>query len=269
PWYVIPACIFLVAIERFQVSTIWALVLAGSLYGFSVEGIIVWQMYEALPFTISWTPLGWHVLIDVLLGWYWVRRILLRGSYWQTAILATTLGVFWGVWGTWYGVEQPLISPVLFGEFALITGGLWVMANAALTPLIGSDFKPTNGEIWGVLVLATIVFMVQIVPLLPIALFVLPPLLGLTLLALKRHQLTTTQPMLLSTLQGQVNWVTSGLLMVTPIVAVLTYSICYHSPDVSLVTTEILAPILMLAGFVVYGVSIWQTAIHQPRQSQV
>ncbi|HIH97249.1 MAG TPA: hypothetical protein HA348_07245 [Thermoplasmata archaeon] len=57
-WYVLPPYIFLLVVEKFQVKNIWSLFLAGSLYGWAVEGVIVPVMYEALPWSISWTSLG-------------------------------------------------------------------------------------------------------------------------------------------------------------------------------------------------------------------
>lgn len=258
-WYALPAYLMLVVISLFRVRTPWALVLAGALYGFVVEGAIVWQLYEGLPFTIGWTALGWHVLLDVLLGWYWVQRVLQQRVPWRTAVLATALGLYWGVWATWYGVEQPLMRPAEFAPFALATGGLWVLAHFGLSCLLNHGFEPTRVEVWGLMLLLVALFFVQIVLIIPFALLVLPPLIAITLFALWRNRRVERRKNVVSALRGQVKVRDAALLLLTPLVAAATYPLYYHLA-IDFYLADLLVPVLMLAGFVVYGVALWKAA---------
>lgn len=264
-FYGLPAYIFLTAISLFRGRTIWAIFLAGALYGWIVEGVLVWQMYEALPFTISWTPLGWHVIIDVLLGWYLVRRLLLKDRYGVTAVLAIALGAFWGLWATWYWQDGRLIPPAEFALFALFTGGLWVLANGLPTPFIGQPFQPSKIEI-GLLLAATAgLFALNILPLLPIALLVLPPLFIVTLFALKRNRKTEERADVIVALAGQPRRGQVALLGLMPLVAVVVYTAVYQSP-LRLPLTDLVAIPLMFAGFVLFLISFIQ--IFRRKQAQ-
>ncbi len=71
--------ILLTLIARFRVSGIWALFLAGAVFGWLAEGLVVQTAYDSLPLSISFTGLAWHALISVCVGWYAVRRALDNG----------------------------------------------------------------------------------------------------------------------------------------------------------------------------------------------
>ncbi len=256
-FYGLPAYIFLTAVSLFRARTIWAIFLAGALYGWIVEGVIVWQMYEGLPFTISWTPLGWHVIIDVLLGWVLVRRILLMDRYGVTAVFSISLGLFWGLWATWYWQESSLITPADFALFALFTGGLWVLANGLLTPFISRPFQPSKVEIGLLLAATAALFALNILPILPIALLVLPPLFIVTLFALNRNRQTEERDDVIVALAGQPRRGQAALLGLMPLVAVVVYTAVYQWP-LRLPLTDLIALPLMLAGFVLFLISFIQ-----------
>ncbi len=264
-FYGLPAYIFLTAVSLFRGRTVWAIFLAGALYGWIVEGVVVWQMYEALPYTISWTPLGWHAIIDVLLGWYLVRRILLLNRYGVTAVLSLVLGLFWGLWATWYWQETTLISPADFALFALVTGGLWVLANGLLPKFIGRAFTPSKIEIGLLLVITAGLFAINILPSLPLAILVLPPLLAITLFALNRNRKTEERDDVIVALAGQLRRGQFALLALTPLAAVLVYTAVYQWP-LRLPLTDLIALPLMLAGFVLFLLSFIQ--IFRRKQAQ-
>jgi hypothetical protein len=254
-FYGLPAYIFLTAVSLFRSRTIWAIFLAGALYGWIVEGVIVWQMYEGLPFTISWTPLGWHVIIDVLLGWYLARRILLKDRYGVTAVFSIILGLFWGLWATWYWQENSLMPPAEFALFALFTGGLWVLANGLLPKFIGRPFRPSKIETGLLLAITISLFALNILPILPIAVLVLPPLLTITLFALNRNRKTEDRADVIVALAGRPRRGQYALLGLMPVVAVVVYTAVYQSP-LRLPLTDLIAIPLMLAGFVLFTISL-------------
>lgn len=63
--YSLLAFVFLTILMRFRVRTVWALFLAGAVFGWMTEGIVVQTAYEDLPFSLSFTGLAWHALISV------------------------------------------------------------------------------------------------------------------------------------------------------------------------------------------------------------
>lgn len=261
-WYLGPAYLFLTAVSRFRVRNIWAIFLAGAVYGFAVEGIVVWQMYEALPFSISWTPLGWHAIVDVLLGWVLTRRILLQDRYGKTAVFAILLGLFWGVWATWYWSEQPLLPPGSFTAVALAISSLWVMANIALDKWGGDTFIPSKIET-GLLIVWTIgLFAIQIMLVLPLAALVLPPLMALTFFALRHNRRIEPRPDILATLQGPVRWGNFALLFLTPAAAAAAYATMAHL-HIRLPLTNLIAVPLMMGGFLLLAISLFKLFIRQ------
>lgn len=212
-------------------------------------------MYEGLPFTISWTPLGWHMLIDVLLGWYLLRLVLLRERYWQTALFAIGLGMFWGIWATWYGIEQSLLPPAAFTSLVLTAGAGWVLANLVLNETLAMNFQPTRLELIGLPILVVGLFLLQIVPMLPWTVFVLPPLLLLTGLGLWRDRFSETGPTLIHRLQPRVRRRNISLLALTPITAAITYTLTYQYSSLP-AFLEIPTLLLMFGGFAGYGLAL-------------
>lgn len=250
-WYVGPAALFLIAIHQFQVRSIWAIILAGSLYGFAVEGIVVWQMYEALPFSISWTPLGWHVLVDVLLGWYGLQWILQKDSYWLTAVTAALLGLFWGGWATWHwGGEIPL-PPASFALFALSTGIVWIVANTFLQKVGRRLFKPSKAEKALVILWAVVLFAINILPILPWAVLILPPIVLFVLAALRHNKRIETRQNILTTFSKNIRWLHFLLLGLTPILAATTYAL-FHHWNILLPFIDLIFPGLVVGGFLAW-----------------
>ena len=94
--------IMLCCIGVFRVRSFWSLFVAGALFGWAVEGIVIPLIYSGMPGTIGWPSLGWHVLVDVMLGWYLIRCVLQKNRYAYTIALAVALGLYWGVQCTWY-----------------------------------------------------------------------------------------------------------------------------------------------------------------------
>ena len=252
-WYGFPAYLFLAAIGRFQVRSLAALFLAGALYGFAVEGIVIWQMYEALPYTISWTPLGWHVLVDVLLGWLLVRRVLQRDQMLTTAGLAVGLGLFWGIWATWNAAQLPLSPPAEFGALALFSGTIWIAGTFILDRWGGAAFQPSRVELGLLALVGAGLFAVQILPVFPLALLFLPPLLLLTGWLLWRNQAQETRPSILASFPKRPRPRNYALLFLTPLTAAAAYMLVYEAAPLPLL--DLVPPLLMAAGFLGYGLS--------------
>lgn len=257
-WYALPTYLFLAALQGFRVRNGWGLVLAGSLYGFTVEGVLAQQMYEALPFSISWTPIGWHVLVDVLLGWYLVRRAMTADRGWMAAALTSGLGVAWGVWATWFGAP---FTSAEFARLAFWSGGLWVLANLAFHWGLRGGFRVPWLELGVVLFLLGVTFGSVALRAFPLAALVLPAVLGLSLFALRRvgGQGEGEEP-LLASLQGPVPRWRWALPVLTPLAAAATYPAYLHL-GLALPLADLVVPLLMIAGFRVYGLSLWRAFV--------
>ncbi len=130
-YYCLFSYVFLIVLEKFSVSSIAALVLAGSIYGWATEAMVVPLAHEAPPISWFWTSISWHALIDVILGWYLIRLAMRHMSAPKLVLLFVLTGVFWAVWATWFwaGDEPGALAPLSAGQFwgyAFATGAVWI-----------------------------------------------------------------------------------------------------------------------------------------------
>jgi hypothetical protein len=256
-FYSIPAAVFLVALDRFRVGTLGGLVLAGALYGWGVEGVVVGQMYEALPFSVSWTALGWHVLVDVVLGWYLLRAVLRRNDLLATGLAAAGLGIAWGLWATWPWTESPATPPATFAAFAAVGGVVWLVATVALDSVGEPRLGATDAEVGVVGVVAAGTFALGVVPAVPVAVAVLPPLVLVTLVALRRTAPADDREATFVPPSGTVEWRQHAVLSLVPVVAAATYAGAY-AVELALPLVDVVAPLLLVAGFAAYGYALWR-----------
>jgi hypothetical protein len=202
--YSLGAYLFLCLVACFRARRWEAVFLAGACFGWWIEGIIVQTTYGSaatpFPFSISFTGLAWHALLDVLIGWYWVRRLLAQNNVAKTLGAAAAIGAFYGVWAIFWWTEPPAPMQALleggqtgllfwrFFGFALLSTALLVVAYWLAHRITPADFVPTHMEL-GLLGGLTLLYFVAVtIPAAPRALWVLPPLLGLTLWALARNR---------------------------------------------------------------------------------
>ncbi|MCU0710151.1 MAG: hypothetical protein MUF23_17885, partial [Pirellula sp.] len=220
--YSIMAYPFLCVVSYFKVRDPWAIFLAGAFYGWFEEGIVVQTTYGSpdtpFPMSISFTALAWHAPIDVFVGWYLVRRVLSQNKYFTTILLACGIGLFYGLWGIFWWNEPPqpmkeLLDTgrkdILFIHFALFAFGttaLLVLAHWLYQRLRPTEFKPSRVEMWtfGVIVLLYYAFIT--VPTAPKALWVLPPLMGLTFWALRNNQRVEMRSDAIAAFFERVDW---------------------------------------------------------------
>lgn len=130
----------LIAIGYFRVSNWSGLILAASLYGLAAEALVVPVVYEGIPYSIVWTSLSWHTLIDVYLGWFIMRRALRARSIWPGAMTMVLAGIGWGIWATWYWADAPNLI-LTQGEFAAYSA---LTSLALLLGIILADRAPVT-----------------------------------------------------------------------------------------------------------------------------
>ncbi len=202
--YSLFAYVFLSVASWYRARSVWAVFLAGAVFGWFEEGIVLQTTYGSpatpFPISISFTALAWHALIGVLVGWYVVRKILCQNRPLRMAIVASMIGAVYGYWAVFWWSEPPEPMKTLlemgrkdlvlrgFATYSFLTTGLLILCLWILNGLKSVPWQQSKTERW-VLGLGTLAYFGSVtVPAAPKAIWVLPPLLGLTLLALWRNR---------------------------------------------------------------------------------
>lgn len=237
--YSVFAYVFLCVVSVFRVRTLCSVFLAGAFFGWYEEGIFVQTMYGSpdgpFPMSISFTGLAWHALIDVCVGWYLVRMTLTQRNAIRTAGLAAAIGLFYGLWAIWWWNEPPEpmrlileagrtdIVFVHFCLFALSTTAVLILAYWAHNRLAQLPFRPTQYELWGLGAVTFVYFVFVTVPAAPKALWVLPPLMAVTLGALYGNRRVEVGDNAIGGLSAQVPPMRFLWLFLIPVVAMGIY----------------------------------------------
>ncbi len=266
------AYVFLSVVASFRARNVWAVFLAGAVFGWFEEGIILQTTYgtpdSPFPFTISFTALAWHALIDVLIGWYLLRRVLSENHPGRRIAVAALVGAFYGYWAIFWWTEPPEPMRLLleagqkdllllrFGAFTLITTALLACVFWLYDRMMPFVFSPSKFE-KGFLVAVTLAYFALVtVPAAPKALWVLPPLLGLTFLALYRNRRVEDQPDAIVAFAPAARPGRYLTLMIIPVVATSIYFVALaadlrlHTNLVVFYTTTALGAGLWLASVV-------------------
>lgn len=258
--YSLMAFVFLYLVSRFRVKDIWALFLVGAVFGWLAEGVVVQTTYESLPLSISFTGLAWHALVTVWVGWYAIKKSLLSADSFLTLKLCALVGLCYGLWAImWWLEPDGGVSSV--AEFALFSFGATAFAIPAywLANWSASEsFYPNRWVaiiIFGIFVL---VFVIGTVPAAPIAIVILPVLLGLAYLGLRWNRLQEDEGSFLGNLRGRVSaWKYLSLLAI-PAISVLFYALAM-SLNLQWQTNWIVYLVATPLGFILFGVSLYNT----------
>jgi hypothetical protein len=174
----------LAAVSIFRVRRPAGVFLAGSVFGWLVEGVVVGTTYEMLPLSISFTGLAWHALISFAIGLWALPEILSRRRGLVIPVVIG-IGLFFGAWGiNWNANPQEYhASAVEFILFAAAATALLIPAYGAFAAMRGAPIRiyPAEGV---ALILVALFFFAFRAGAQPIALCVLPVLLGITFAAL-------------------------------------------------------------------------------------
>ena len=172
------------AISIFRVRRPAGVFLAGAVFGWLLEGVVVGTTYEMLPLSISFTGLAWHALISFAFGLWALPEILSRR---RNLLLPAVIGIglFFGAWAINWNANpnEYHASAVEFLIFAAAATALLVPAYGAFTALRRSPVRihPAEG---GALVLVALFFFAFRAAAQPVALCILPVLMGITFAAL-------------------------------------------------------------------------------------
>ena len=254
--YSLLAFVFLAVVARFRVHTVWALFLAGAVFGWMTEGIVVQTAYEDLPLSLSFTGLAWHALISVWVGWYAVRRALFSGLK-ATLLVSAIIGLAYGLWAISWWVEPGEIpaSALEFAQYAILSTLLLVFACWLYDRTIPRFFAPNRFVVIAAGILFLLYFAFIAVPAAPLASVLLPVLFLLIYLALRRNsKRETREPLHQCFSRTDQVWRYLGLLLL-PVTAALVYAAAYYL-GVRWYTNWLLYLITTPAGFILFFVSL-------------
>ncbi|MCC6605304.1 MAG: hypothetical protein IT327_19000 [Anaerolineae bacterium] len=262
--------VFLTAVSHFRIQEKWGLFLAGALFGWLAEGVLVQTTYEELPLSLSFTGLAWHALLTIWLGWYWLPQSLRQGSAWQVVRRAGATGGLFGLWLLMWQVEvhpaQPP-TPGSFVWFALFSSVGLGVSYWLLHRLEGARFQASRREFTAVACLLLLYFAIQTVPTTPVALLVLPLLLLLLIVPLKKARSEDGRS-LLTEIAGPLALPNLLALAALPASAIVTFSVAtwLQIPPYS---HYVLYAITTPLGFILLGMSIVKQWRRKSRETAV
>ena len=249
-FYAIPVAACLAVIDLFQVSSLSGMVLVGGLLGFLVEGILTPVVYEAglLDPVMPAYFVGWHGLLSIVFGWYWIRKTILEDNWKKLSLASILFGVFFGSWSLSYRLPESVMefeSYVLAGEtwfpgawpvvdfafYSLVFTGMLMLAHWLLGKGIWqSSFSLRKWE-WGLLGLVLgFIFVFQVLPVVPFGILKLIALITLVVIPLWIQKNRRDDPSTLTTLDGQYPFSRTLPLILIPITATTIYGLAAVLP---------------------------------------
>ena len=247
----------------FRANNVWAVFLAGACYGWLNEGILVQTTYEDLPFSLSFTPLAWHALISVIVGWYWLRAAMQRGAFFQVAMTSVGMGLFWGTWAInwWLGNDIPkMISIQAFILFAFGLTFLLILAYWSEAKLNHGDFSIQRWEAMVLILFFTTYFTLNTIRKAPVALLLLPPLLLFVFLTLQKHKKAQPNDNHPTNPHRDIPFTLLGTLLLMPASASSVYALASIA-HIRFPTNIPIALFTMFLGFIFFVIAcvkIWQ-----------
>ena len=262
--YVVFAYALLGSLHWFSVRTITDLFLVGALVGWAIEGIVIPLVYEAVPVSIVWPSVAWHSLVDVLLGWYLLRRLMRSDRGWHALAAFTLVGIAWGAWATWLWTDPEVLAPLdpaTFAAYATATSTLWI-GGMALVDQVGTAalrVRRWEARVWFVVAGASALFMAASA--LPLSLAIIP-FVWLTIRALRRPTDTTSDE-LVTHLTARPPWTRYLAATATPLSAIGMYTLMdaaqWRVPSEDIV-------VMLLLAATVWLLTAWRRALTRREQ---
>lgn len=263
--YSFMAYAFLIAVHVFRVSNMYALFIAGAVFGWLCEGVFVQTMYDDFPLNISFTGLAWHAILTVCCGWYLFRRMLLSSN--SVSMVKTSIagGLLWALWSVWWWVDKGIVTPPgEYAVYALITSAILIVFLRISAMIPSSIFRPSRGEIYTISAIFVLWYFFVTIRVGDLAFFVLPVCMGLAFYALSVNRERETAPDVINQLDGAGHARNYAALLLMPAMSILVYSILYYS-NLRLRTGPLLYFILTPGGFVLFLLSyvrmVWKPKV--------
>jgi hypothetical protein len=255
--YSLMAFVFLHLITYFRVHEKWSLFLVGAAFGWLAEGLVVQTAYDMLPLSISFTGLAWHALITVWIGWYAAQRWLTSPASARTLGWFAAIGTCYGLWAVnwWLESDSGIASLAEFSRFSLMITVLVTLAYLLANWGATVPFQPNPWMTRIVYALFVLYFIFVTVPAKPIALLILPFLLGLVYYGLYRHRSAEETESLMPLLSRQIHLANILSLFALPLTASTVYAAAL-SLHLQWHTNWILYLITTPLGFLSFGVAL-------------
>lgn len=255
--YSLMAFVFLLIVSYFRVKNIWTLFLAGAVFGWLGEGIVVQTTYESLPLSISFTALAWHAIITVWIGWYAIRKSLRATNPFSTLKLSLAIGLCYGLWAImWWLEPDGGVSSV--AEFAAFSFASVILAIPAywLADWSSSElFRPNRWASIAILGIFVLMFFFVVVPTNPLTIVILPILLWMAHLGLRWNRLSEEDSSMLTSFNLPAPaWNYLSLLGI-PVASVSFYALAVFL-NLQWHTNWVLYLITTPLGFILFGVSL-------------
>jgi hypothetical protein len=263
--YCLLGWIFLDLVRRFKVASFPSLFLCGAVFGWVGEGVVVDTLYggptNPFPLSISWTGLAWHALLSVGVGWYLIGKALTQDKPTRTAWLSLAVGIGWGLWAVWWQAELGMetnTSVLGFALHALLCSVpffvSWLVIAVARPDWFNRG-KRAAFVLWGLVV---VIFLAARVPARPLVASILPMLLSICLVALRRTALRSQLPDLLDEILGRIRPLNILVLVLIPVSAIIVYA-GFRTLSLVVPTNVVLYLITMPLGFWFFFRSLWLT----------
>lgn len=261
--YSLLALVFLWSIRRFRAASFAAVFVAGAVFGWLAEGLVVDTMYgtkeNPFPISISFTGLAWHALISVGIGWYAQAKVLATGKPKAIARFSALVGLGWGLWAGWWPaeLERANTSMADFSAHAIVCSLLLCGSWIVLALGHANEFRIRTTGAAMVLGLVVLFFVAARIPATPRSALILPPLLLLCFYALRKNSVREQRPDVLESTFGEIRPHSCWLLLWMPVAAMATYA-----PVAifgwTLPTNWLLYLMTTPLGFLLLGRSVWR-----------
>lgn len=257
--YSLMAFVFLHLVEHFCIAEKWSLFLAGAVFGWLGEGLVVQTAYEMLPLSISFTGLAWHALITIWIGWYAARHALTSPASLSKFGLFAAIGACYALWAInwWLEPDGGLATPAEFSAYTLTITFIVACAYAIANWGASEPFTPNKWVTRIVYALFMLYFAFVTVPAAPLALLILPLLFALTYYGLRRHCPAEETASLISTLSGRVHPLNYLAIFTLPLTAIAIYATAF-SLNLQWHTNWILYLITTPLGFIIFVVALFR-----------
>jgi len=249
-FYVLFTYPFLALLSHFNVRSLSGLLLAGAIFGWATEGLILPIVYESIPISFMFPSIGWHALIDVMLGWYFVRLGMRHLGIVGNGVMFVILGAAWGMWATWFwgGAEADAMAPLAPGDFSLlviVSSGFWLLGMVLADRFCEVEFRVNKWEFGGIGMIYIVLVPLIAFPYLPLSLLIVP-FVALTVLALWAGRNHAGGDKILEKLHGVRPPLWSYLMaLLTPLTAALVYP-WFFANEIQVPTENIIVILLTL-----------------------
>jgi len=232
-FYVFFVLWLLMAVAYFRVRTVWALTFAALVCGWAIEGSIVPIMYHEMPMALLFPAATWHVVMNVIIGWWLLRKLITCASTPFVLGVFAIMGAWWSLWATWFwpvgggGTMEDYTLPMPPSDFSYVAwfSSLLLMIGYVLIDRYGGGaFTPGRKGTLAFFVLGSALTLLGSQVFAPIYF----ALVGIAVFFLWCNKKVETRPNILSSFRGKAPLLNYLSVLAMPLVASALYLVWYH-----------------------------------------